>query len=310
VRQLSGTAFVSISLLTAVTLSILLLSGAIAARAADSNIDDAPTTFGTFTNPEQVTILGYTQDAMEPFISVDGKYLFFNDSSMATDTNLYYATRIDDVTFQFQAEIADANVPNAITEVPSMDVNGKFYFLSNRSYRTTFSTIYWGDFSDGVLSNVALVPGVSKRKFGWVNFDAGISPDGTRLYFVDAFYGTGSFPQNAKITIAKRKGEKFVRLADSNTIMQNVNTGGLNYAPCPTASDLEFFFTRASEFPGSVPGIYTATRASKSVSFKTPVKIAAITGFAEGPSISSDGKSLYYHEQVNGKFEIFRVTRP
>jgi WD40-like Beta Propeller Repeat len=298
---------------TVATLSIFLLSGAVGVCGADSGGGGAPVSFGTFTNPERVTIEGYTQDAMEPFVSLDNQYLFFNDSNSpppGTFTKLFYATRIDDLTFQFQGEIGGVNT-NAMSEVPSMDINNKFYFLSNRSYPTTFSTIYWGDFSAGTVSNVALVPGVSKQKFGWVNFDAGIRPDGMRLYFVDAFYGHGTFPLSAKLTIAKRVGDHFVRLADSNTIMSKVNTGGLNYAPCPTASDLEIFFTRVDPANvGDGPKVYTATLAKKSEPFGKAVKIAAITGFAEGPTITADGKSLYFHQLDGGVFVIYRVSRP
>ena len=294
-------------------LSIFLLSGPLALYAGNPIDDDnASITFGTFTNPERVTIQGYTGDAMEPFVSLDGKYLFFNSSNNpppGTFTKLYYATSTDDpLTFNFVGEIAGANT-TALDAVASMDINGKFYFVSTRSYTTTLSTIYWGDFSNGSLSNVALVPGVSKLKPGWVNFDAGIRPDGNRLYFVDGFFGTGNFPQSAVITIAKREGDHFVRLANSKTIMQKINTGGLNYAPCPTASDLEFFFTRLSN-PITGPAIFTATRAKKSEPFRTPVQIAAITGFVEAPTISADGKSLYYHKKENGVFVIYRVTRP
>ena len=106
---------------------------------------DAKSTFGVFTNPEPVTIVGYTQDAMEPFISPDGNYLFFNNSNSLATTNLYYATRIDDVTFQFQGEIVGANSGvNTLTAVPSMDMNDNFYFVSTRSYPQTLSTIYSG----------------------------------------------------------------------------------------------------------------------------------------------------------------------
>ena len=108
---------------------------------------DAKPTFGVFTNPQPVTIEGYSQDAMEPFISPDGNYLFFNNSNSAPSTNLYYATRIDDLTFQFQGEIGGANSGGlTLTAVPSMDVNNIFYFISNRSYAQTFSTIYSGIF--------------------------------------------------------------------------------------------------------------------------------------------------------------------
>ena len=176
---------------------LLMLCAACTTRADDSastaDAPDAKPSFGVFTNPEPVTIEGYTQDAMEPFISPDGNYLFFNNSNSASTTNLYYATRIDDVTFQFQGEIAGANAgPLTLSAVPSMDINNIFYFISNRSYAQTFSTIYSGTFSNGSLSNVALVPGVSKDKLGDVNFDQCISPDGGTLYFVDGVFSGGA----------------------------------------------------------------------------------------------------------------------
>ena len=285
-----------------------LLSAGFTVRA-----EDAPDiTFGVFTNPERVTINNYNKDAMEPFISLDGKYLFFNDSNNpppGTSTKLYYATRIDDVTFEFAGEIAGVNA-TGLNAVASMDANGKFYFISTRSYMQTFSTVYRADFSAGSVANVELVPGVSKRKPGFVNFDAGISPDGNTLYFVDGFFGTANFPQKASLTIAKRKGNHFVRLSNSSAIMRKINTGGLNYAPCPTASGLEFFWTRVDPANVSGIGIYTATRANTSKPYGTPIKIEAATGFVEAPTISADGKSLYYHKNENGTFVIYRLTRP
>ena len=250
---------------------------------------------------------------MEPFVSPDGNYLFFNNSNSASTTNLYYATRIDDVTFQFQGEIAGANAgPGTLTAVPSMDINNIFYFVSPRSYMPpAFATIYSGTFSNGSLSNVALVQGVSKEKLGDVNFDQCISTDGSTLYFVDGVFNGGSVPQHASITIAKRQGDHFVRLKNSAKIMRKINTNGLNYAPDISKSQLEFFFTRIpGQPPMPPPVIYTATRASTSQPFGKPRKIEAITGFAEAPALSPNEKSLYFHLKVLGTFEIYRVTRP
>jgi Tol biopolymer transport system component len=293
---------------------MLLLCGACAVRASDSasigEASDAKPTFGVFTNPQPVTIEGYSQDAMEPFISPDGNYLFFNNSNSATQTNLYYATRIDDLTFQFQGEIGGANA-TGLNAVASMDVNNIFYFVSPRSYPQTFSTIYSGSFSNGSLSNVALVPGISKDKLGDVNFDQCISPDGSTLYFVDGVFNGGSIPQSASIAVATRNGNQFARLKNSAKIMRKINTDGLNYAPDISKSGLEFFFTRIPGRPPTPPPvIYTATRASTSQPFGKPRKIEAITGFAEAPALSPDEKSLYFHLNVNGTFVIYRVTRP
>ncbi len=292
-------------------LSLFILIGAVTVCDAA----DAPDiTFGVFTNPERVTIENYDRDAMEPFVSLDGNFLFFNDSNNpppGTFTKLYYATRMDDLHFQFQGEIGGVNT-TALSAVASMDTNNKFYFVSNRSYPQTFSTIYWADFFNGSVSNVALVPGISKRKLGDVNFDAGISPDGGTLYFVDGvFNGGNQVPQRASIAIAKRVGDHFVRLKNSAEIMRKINTGGLNYAPCPSASGLEFFFTRVD--PANLAAgfaIYTATRAKESKPYGKPIKIEAITGYVEAPTLSADGKSLYFHKQENGVFVIYRVTRP
>jgi hypothetical protein len=300
---------------------LLLLCAACTTRADDSaSIADAPDakpSFGVFTNPEPVTIEGYSQDAMEPFISPDGNYLFFNNSNGTRPTNLYYATAADmtGLTFKFQGEIVGANSGGlTLTAVPSMDMNNTFYFISDRSYGLTLSTIYSGTFSAGSVSNVALVPGVSKDKPGDVNFDQCISPDGGTLYFVDGvFSGGASVPAAATIAIAKRNGDHIVRLKNSAEIMRKINTHDLNYAPDVSKSGLEFFFTRIpiqGSQPKPPPVIYTATRSSTSKPFGVPRKIAAITGFAEAPALSPDEKSLYYHLQVNGTFVIYRLTRP
>ena len=296
---------------------LLLLCAACTTRADDSassaDAPDARHNFGVFTNPEPVTIEGYSQDAMEPFVSPDGQYLFFNNSNSAPTTNLYYATRIDDVTFQYVGEIVGANQPGALTAVASIDINNIFYFVSNRSYGQTFSTIYSGMFSNGSLSNVALVQGVSKDKLGDVNFDQCISQDGGTLYFVDGIFNGGAVPKAASIAIARRNGDHFVRLKNSARIMRKINTHDLNYAPDVSKSGLEFFFTRIpiqNSQPKPPPVIYTATRSSTSKPFGAPRKIAAITGFAEAPALSPDEKSLYFHLNVSGTFVIYRVTRP
>jgi WD40 repeat protein len=295
-------------------ISALLLGGVFILHAigsaAAADVPEAKSTYGVFTNPQPVTIVGYSQDAMEPFISPDGKYLFFNSSNnppAGTYTNLYYATYINDVTFQFVGEISGVNT-TALDAVASMDVNNTFYFISTRSYSQTLSTIYSGNFSNGNVSNIAIVPGVSKLTPGDVNFDQCISPDGSTLYFDDGVYSSAGQLQSASIAIATRNGGNFVRLKDSAKIMRKINTHGWNYAPDISKSGLEFFFTR---FDGTLPAIYTATRASTSKPFGKPVKIEAITGFAEAPALSPDEKSLYYHFQnASGVFVIYRVTRP
>jgi hypothetical protein len=41
----------------------------------------SPSASAEFANPQRVTIRGYSDDAMEPFLTRDDKYLFFNNSN-------------------------------------------------------------------------------------------------------------------------------------------------------------------------------------------------------------------------------------
>jgi hypothetical protein len=261
-----------------------------------------------FSNPQPVTILGYTQDAMEPFISRDGNFLFFNNSNNpSVDTNLFWASRVDDVTFQFQGEIGGAN-SNALDAVTSMDVANNFYFISTRSYPSTLSTVYVGVFAGGALNRLGIVPGVSAMRLGTIDFDEEISADGNTLYFTEGRFSGRPIPDSSTVMIAHRSGASFVRDEDSKKIFRSINSHGkLNYAADISADELELFFTRVSD---KTPEIFVATRPNTTKPFSKPAKLDAITGFVEAPSISPDGKSLYFHKRNPNGFGIWRVTRP
>lgn len=313
------TARVNLALVAATILIELLMSagGAQAGSAHDSKV--RPPAFTKFGNPEMVQILGYddnegnSNDAMEPFISRDGNFLFFNNSNAAATTNLFWATRIDDVTFQYQGEIGgEVNSSGPLDAVASMDSSGNFYFITTRSYGSTgspgyLSTIYSGPFADGTVTPVNPVPGVAAPRTGLVNFDEEISADGNTLYFTQGNYATGNLTSTTMM-IATLQGGNFVVDPNSAKIMKTINDRHLNYAADTSADELEFFFTRTNLKTG--PAIYMATRKSTSEPFGKPKKIHAITGFAEAPSISPDDLSLYYHvKNPSGVFIINRVTR-
>jgi Tol biopolymer transport system component len=286
---------------------LLLLSACLVLVSVDRGRSESASTLLSyeFANPQVVQIIGYSGDAMEPFLNRDGRYLFFNNSNdPRVNTNLHWATRIDDLRFQYKGEMQGVNT-NALEGVPSMDRNGVFYFVSTRSYDQTASTTYRGTFVNGAVSGVELVPGVSIAKPGIVNFNAEISADGNTLYFVDSQFDHGQ-PKTAALLIARKKDSVFVRADDSASMMAQINRRGLDYAAATSASELELYFTRLE---GGRPAIYMASRSSTSAPFGLPKRIAAITGFAEAPSLSPDEESLYFHQMENGRFGIYRVTR-
>lgn len=292
-------------------LAVFVLLSGCGGGGAGTTTPSAPPAYVAFTNVTPVTISGYTGDAMEPFISRDGRFLFFNNrNDPATDTELYYASRIDDRTFTFLGPVPGANSAQ-LDGVPSLDTLGNFYFVSTRSYDTTFSTLYTARFAPTGVTGVALVGGVSLLRGGSVNFDAEISPDGTTLWFVDGDFGTQGDLRAARLVSAARGANGFVREAGSDAVLAAVNAGGLNYAPAISADGLELFFTRwASTTDGSTPAIYRAARVSTNAPFATPELVTAASGFVEAPSLSADARVLYFHRQVNGAYAIYCAQRP
>jgi len=275
--------------------------------------DVAAKGYTAFANPEKVTIVGYDGNASEPFISRDGAYLFFNDFDGADQKDLYYATYIDPTTFQFQGALTTINTPE-LDGAPTMDLAGRFYYITTSGYNppASYDTIYSGTWDGGAVTGSAPITGLAIAQPGMLNFDVEVSPDGSTLYFNDGDFSNGTgIPRAANIAVAFDTGSGFERVPDSATIMANINTSDLEYAPGISADGLELFFTRLN-LGTMQTRIYRAERPDTDASFGVPQPISAIEGFVEGPSLSPDGKSLYYHKQdpVTGHFDIFRVTRP
>lgn len=270
------------------------------------------TDYTAFGNPELVTIIGYNGDAMEPFVSHDGVYLFFNNNGANKD--IFYSAFINATSVQYQGAIASINTA-AVEGTPTTDTASRFYYVTTANYNppTTYDTLYSGTWNGSSVTGAAAVSGLARTTPGLVNFDIEVSPDGATLYFADGdFSGGNAFPGSADIAIAIASGNGFARDPNSTDILANVNTTiDLEYAPAISADGRELFFTRLN-LNSRQARIYRATRASSNTAFAAPQLVSAISGFVEGPTLSPDEKSLYYHRENTGigRFEIYRVTRP
>ena len=264
-----------------------------------------------FGQPTKVEVKGYSGNVMEPFLSRDANILLFNNLNAAPEnTNLHWATVINDSTFEYKGEIAGVNT-NDLEGVPTIDTDGTIYFVSTRNYATTLSTLYQGTFSQGTVANVRLVGGVSRMQAGWVNFDVEVSADGQTLYFVDAQFDQTGTPTTADIVMARKNGNSFQRLENSSEIMKNINTDALEYAVCISVNQRELSFTRVRVplSAASVPEILVSTRNAINEPFGIPTKIQTITGFAEATTIAPDQRTLYFHKKENDKFALYKVIK-
>lgn len=256
-----------------------------------------------------VAIRGYQGDAMEPFLTRDGKYLFFNDSNdPSVDTNLHWARRIDDVTFEYAGPVPGVNSPQ-LDGVPSIDAEGVLYFVSPRSYGSTLSTVYRARW-EGDVAEIGLVPGISERVPGIVNFDVEVSADGDELVFVDGEFHRGDVvPRRADLLHAFRRGDAFVRDERSSALFAAVNTPALEYAAALSGDGREMFFTRADPRRGVAPAIWRAVRAAPTAPFGAPERVRAADGHVEGPSLSADGRTLYFHRLGPRGFSLYCIQR-
>lgn len=257
-----------------------------------------------FRQPVKVNVNGYDDHIMEPFLSRDGTVLFFNNLNQSgVNTNLHYASRVNDSTFNYSGELEGVN-SDYLDGVPSMDGSNTFFFVSTRNYDLTYSTIYFGNFQHGIVSDISLVEDLSMNIAGWLNFDAEISKDGNFLYFVDGRFDANGGPYESDLVLAERDGDTFQRT--DLRILENINTNSLEYAACISSDMLELYFTRVE---ASIPQIFVATRNAIEDPFNRPYKIKEITGFVEAPTISADDSIIYFHKFENEKFVLYMVRK-
>jgi hypothetical protein len=173
------------------------------------------------------------------------------------------------------------------------------------------STVYRGRFRDGRVSDLELVGGLAAPRRGIVIFDAEISADGQTLYGAEGDLTGPGGPKWARLFEATHRDDGFHRLPESDRQLAEVNRDSVQYAPDLSADELTLYYTRVTGFLfWRTPQIVVATRPSAAVAFGVPHPVAAISGFAEAPSISSDGNTLYFHKLVGNGYRIFPCHPP
>jgi hypothetical protein len=263
-----------------------------------------------WSQPEPVRIEGYSGEAMEPFLSRDGATLFFNTrNDPGTDTDIHFARQRDDLTFVHQGVLSGTKSAE-LDGVPTMALDGTFCFISPRDYRQTLNAVFCGRFDGEAVVDVLPQTELKSERLGRLIFDVELSADGKQLMFAEGTFSGGAVPDAADLFLAGRGGNGFVRSAESARLLRAVNTDALEFAPALSADGLELFFTRVTGFWMFRTGqIFRSQRAEVSEPFGAPQHIP-VDGHVEGPTLSPDGRSLYFHRLVDGRFGLWRITRP
>lgn len=270
----------------------------------------ATTLAACFGAPEPVRIEGYQGHAMEPFISRDGETLFFNNRNGPADqTDLFWASRIDDLRFRFRGPVAGAN-SNELDGVASVSADGTFAFISPREVEGKAATVWTGRWSGETVEKPALHGALTPGRWPLFVMDAEISARGDRLYLADARW-SGAIPSRSDLSVATRTETGWRRAPEFDRWFARVNGARtLEYAQATSADELELYFTRLTSRFLAPPTleIMVATRPNASAPFGPPARISAITGFVEGPTVAPDG-ALYFHAKINETHVLQRSAR-
>ncbi len=269
-----------------------------------------------FSDEVKVKIIGYFSDAMEPFISKDEKYLFFNNLKGDSSKNLYYAEKINDTTFLYKSEIKGVNSVY-VDGNPTMDAFNNFYFISTRNLDTGNKTLFVGEFNNGTVTNLQEVQGtINIPDLYWINMGVEISEDGNTMFTSNAKFNPGeNFPNKGNIRFAFKENGDYNTPENELTILANINTdSAVEYAGELSSDGLELFYSQVTLSDPPIFKMLRAVRKNTDAAFGIPLYITEpfkndSEAFAEAPSLSTDGKRLYYHKLENDTFSIFMISR-
>ena len=278
-------------------------------------------TYPTFGTEIKITINGLTFDAMEPFISLDGNTLFFNSLNSGGNTNLYYATKVNDTTFTYVGLVGGTydSLPNHLDAVASLDSLNNFFWTSLRGYPSIMENLHRGVYSNGNISNITRVYGNFNiynfnYPFGWLIMDAAINSDGNLLYFCNAKFDFSNttcvgIPCESKMGVAQKVNDStFNKLTNSDAIFSNLNDtiNYIVYAPQVTTDGLELYYTRLLKNTFNTE-ICVSVRNSVADTFSLPTVVHSNIGFfPEAASPSSDKQRIYFHQKDGtGIFHLY-----
>lgn len=260
----------------------------------------------------------------EPFVSRDGQFLFFNTAQHENNKDLHYAAWSGSE-WAYRGEIGPGiNNARNVQGNPSMDREGSFFFVDSG----VKAMLRVGRFrpETGHVEDIRDLTGVPSRQVRLFaqkfhgNMGVEVSADGEIIFFSRATWDMNGLAlgrmQASELLFTRKQGGQFVYdESEARRVMARINTADLEYAASISADGLELYFTR---LPAAALAsrkirsqIMRAVRSSRSEPFEAPHAIAAIGDreFVEGPAVTPDGRTLYYHRRQGKKFRLYKVTR-
>jgi Tol biopolymer transport system component len=175
------------------------------------------------------------------------------------------------------------------------------------------------------LSRIAIVRGLPNRDVRLLKqelhgvMDVEVSWDGNTLLVSRAVWDMAgirvSLIASGDIELYRKGAAGFVSDPSSADVFANVNSEDVEYAAALSQNRLELFFTRipkkALKQERVTSYLGCAVRETATGIFSN-VRILAGEGkdeFVEGPSLSSDGRELYFHRRSGKRMQLMLMSR-
>jgi len=196
---------------------------------------------GIWQVPEKISLSGNSWSDLDPFISPDGKHLFFISTRPVHDgentkknMDLWVADRSG----------AEWGSPRWIENVnsegkegsPSVTRDGTLYFFSDRQNNPNKNALYESKFLDGHYTVPVLLPATINS--GTSDTSPFVSPDGKVLLFYSTRPGGLG---KADLYVSFRKHGKWTAAVNLGPV---VNSSDSNYNPAVSPNGKQFFFGR------------------------------------------------------------------
>ena len=266
-----------------------------------------------FGNEKAVTINGLTFDAMEPNLSTDGNALFFNSLNNGTNTSLYYASKVNDTTFNYigLVPIVNQTVTPRLDAVATVDSANNFYWVTTRNYPSNIENLMRIKFLMSGYSNFGRLHGDFYINLpGYLIMDACTNYYGNQLIYCNAYFNScpSGLPCKSSMGIAQKVNDStFNKYANTSAIMTNINdtVNYIVYAPNITKDGLELYYTRLLK-TGTQTEIMVSVRSNTNSAFSVPSLLIGAPFFApEAPSLTADKSKLYYHKKIGSLYKLF-----
>jgi len=288
-------------------------------------------------NTQRVYLDGFTwsdAQAMEPFLSRDGRYLFWNSRNVGVNTTLFYGYYDGDGYVKYADRLtgeANGRVPH-LDAVPSMDLKNNFYWVSTRNYPQDIQNLQQGKFesftggvprASPVAGNFYIGPDYV-HNVTWIVMDQEINAKGNVLFYVNAQFSIPpkANPEFSNISLAVMGRDGIFREHnDSVRIMSNVNqhlgSEYLRYGPSSWGpNEDELYLTIRAGKRGSA--LYVSKKDVHSGVYGVPQEIQLQSRSfiePEAPTISLDGNTMMYcrldcvSKEGCRYYRIYQMTR-